>query len=127
MISWRIVSSISLSKYFQDQFVEIQLGKSQSVIKPKYINLSLVNSSKHQLLKWTTLEIVSRPSIFLSSSVFLYVPMTKFSLTLRSGSEGHRFETRCQQGLFDVEYPLKCTHPLVICIPTINSCARCIG
>ena len=29
----------------------------------------------------------------------------------RSGSEGHRHETRCQQGLFAVESPLKCTLP----------------
>ena len=32
----------------------------------------------------------------------------------RSGSEGHRFETHCQQGLFAVESLLKSTLPLVI-------------
>ena len=46
----------------------------------------------------------------------------------RSGSEGHRFKTRCQQGLFAVASPLiKCTLPLVICIHNISSCVRCIG
>ena len=45
----------------------------------------------------------------------------------RSGLQGHRFETQCQQGLFAVESPLKCTLPLVICINNINSCVRCIG
>ena len=40
----------------------------------------------------------------------------------KSGSEGHRFETRCQQGLFAVDSPLKSTVPLVICIHNINSC-----
>ena len=44
----------------------------------------------------------------------------------RSGSEGNRFETRCQQGLFAVESLLKCTLSLVICIHYINSCVRCI-
>ena len=32
----------------------------------------------------------------------------------RSGLEGHRIETRCQQGLFSGESLLKCTLPLVI-------------
>ena len=40
----------------------------------------------------------------------------------RSGSDGYRFKTWCQQGLFAVESPLKCTLPLVICIHNINSC-----
>ena len=40
----------------------------------------------------------------------------------RSGSEGHRFKTRCQQGLFPVESPLQSTLPLVICMYNINSC-----
>ena len=44
----------------------------------------------------------------------------------RSGSEGHRFETWCQQGCLAVESPLKCTLPLVICKHNINSCVRCI-
>ena len=45
----------------------------------------------------------------------------------RSGSEGHRFETRCQQGLFVLKHALKCTHPLVICKHNYNSFARSIG
>ena len=45
----------------------------------------------------------------------------------RSGSEGHRFVSWCQQGLFTVESPLKCTLPLMIWIHNINSCVRCIG
>ena len=45
----------------------------------------------------------------------------------RSGLEGHRFKTRCQQGLFTVESALKCTLPLVIFIHNIKSCVRCIG
>ena len=44
-----------------------------------------------------------------------------------SGSEGHRFQTRSQQGLIVLESPLKCTLPPVICIHTINSCVTCIG
>ena len=44
-----------------------------------------------------------------------------------SGSEGHRFKTQCQQGLFAAETPLKCTLPLVIGIHNIHSCERCIG
>ena len=42
----------------------------------------------------------------------------------RSGSEGHRFESRSQQGHFAVESPLKCTLPLVICIHNNNSFVR---
>ena len=45
----------------------------------------------------------------------------------RSGSEGHKFETQCQQGLFTEESPLKSTLHLVISIHNINSCGRCIG
>ena len=45
----------------------------------------------------------------------------------RSRSEGQKFKTWCQQGLFTVESLLKCTRPLVICIHNINSCVRCIG
>ena len=45
----------------------------------------------------------------------------------RYGSEGHMFKTRCQQGLFTAESPLKSTLPLVICIHNINSCVICIG
>ena len=44
----------------------------------------------------------------------------------RSGSEGHRVEIWCQQGLFAVESLLKCPLPLVICIHNVNSCLRCI-
>ena len=45
----------------------------------------------------------------------------------RYGLECNRFETRCQQWLFTVESPLKCTLPLVICMHNINSCVRPIG
>ena len=45
----------------------------------------------------------------------------------KSGSECHRFKTRCQKGLLAVESPLKCTLPLLICICNINSCVRFIG
>ena len=38
----------------------------------------------------------------------------------RSGSEGHKFGTWFQQGLFTEESPLKATLPLVICIQNIN-------
>ena len=34
----------------------------------------------------------------------------------RSGSESHMLKTPCQQELFAVESPFKCTIPLVICI-----------
>ena len=39
----------------------------------------------------------------------------------RFGSEGHRFKTPCQQGLFTVESPLIFTLLLVICIHKIKS------
>ena len=39
----------------------------------------------------------------------------------RPGSEGHRFDTRCQQGLCTVESLLKCALLLVICTHTIKS------
>ena len=45
----------------------------------------------------------------------------------RSGLEGHRLKTLCQQGLFNVEFSLKCSLPLVICILNINSCVIFIG
>ena len=32
----------------------------------------------------------------------------------RSGSEGHRFETWCQQGFFTAESPIRSTLPLLI-------------
>ena len=33
----------------------------------------------------------------------------------------------CQQGLFNVESPIKCPLPMGICMHIINSCVRCIG
>ena len=45
----------------------------------------------------------------------------------RSGSEGHRFKSWCQQGLFTAEIPLQSTGPLDICIYNIHSGVRCIG
>ena len=45
----------------------------------------------------------------------------------RPGSESHGFETQCQQELFSVEFPLKSSLPLVICMHNIDSCVRCIG
>ena len=43
------------------------------------------------------------------------------------GSEGHMFETWCQQGVNIVESPLKSTLLLVNCIHNINSCVRFMG
>ena len=48
-------------------------------------------------------------------------------LNRRSGSEGYKFKTRCRQGLFTAQSPLKSTLPLEICIQEINSSVRCIG
>ena len=42
----------------------------------------------------------------------------------RSGSEGHRFETRYLQRLFTVESPLISTLPIVKCVHNINSYMR---
>ena len=46
----------------------------------------------------------------------------------RSGSGGHRLQTRCQQELFIAKYMLKMypTLPLVIGIHNMNSCVRSI-
>ena len=55
-------------------------------------------------------------------------PVTKVRLQIEedlgwkvTGSES------CQQGLFNVESPIKCPLPIGICIHNINSCVRCIG
>ena len=45
----------------------------------------------------------------------------------RSGSEGHRFITRCQQGFSKAKSPLKSALLLLICEYNINYYARCIG
>lgn len=44
-----------------------------------------------------------------------------------SGSEGHIFKTRCQQGFFTLESLLKYPLPVVIYIQNNNSGVRCIG
>ena len=45
----------------------------------------------------------------------------------RSGLEGRRFKTQCQQEHFTVESPLISTLTHVICIHNSNSCVRCMG
>ena len=45
----------------------------------------------------------------------------------RSGSQGHRFKTRCQQRVSAAKSSLKSALLLVICINNFNSCVRWIG
>ena len=45
----------------------------------------------------------------------------------RSGSEGQRLKTWCQQGLSTAESSWKSTRSLVICKHNISSCVRCMG
>ena len=93
----------------------------------KYKNLTAIKSTRSRskmAIKWKLLN--SLDSTKMGDCFETLVAAANGS---RSGSEGHRFETRCQERIFFMESPLKPTLTLVIviCIHNISSCVRCFG